>query len=362
VDQLTLLRAQWDRATAVLALSAAAVTLVVVWWRTSGQSFPTQQVPMAFSSGIATVLLLTLGATLWVSAALRDEWRRLHAIERRLAAGGSLADETPVTALGMRQLVGLQRDRLIAVGLLLCAVAVAFIGWYEIAGQGFLAAQLPYVISSGAAAVVLAGGGGTCWVSADLVDQWRLLDRMKQGEGDPGAAPGVSVQWRQAMDELNGSERSLGRAPRHRDESVFTRSIPWRVGDLLSLVRTLLVAAGLWAVTWVGASGTDDVQHQVTWTAVGLGAGVVAGVGYAAWVLVGVRTVRARRRFLIDHLAAPEVEALVKPPAREGFLAAANMTRYHLPGCPLVQGKVVEARTAAAHRRARRQPCGVCRP
>jgi hypothetical protein len=44
------------------------------------------------------------------------------------------------------------------------------------------------------------------------------------------------------------------------------------------------------------------------------------------------------------------------------LVAAANMTRYHRPACPLASGKVVQTAAVGRHRQAGRRPCGVCLP
>jgi hypothetical protein len=55
----------------------------------SSQALTAQQVPYIVSGGIGGLFLLGVGAMLWLSADLRDEWRKLDAIERntRPAAG-----------------------------------------------------------------------------------------------------------------------------------------------------------------------------------------------------------------------------------------------------------------------------------
>ena len=68
------LRNQWDRAGAWLCVIAGAVALVVGY----------------FGVSMAGLFLLGLGALLWVSADLRDEWRKLDAIDRHLLEAGTL--------------------------------------------------------------------------------------------------------------------------------------------------------------------------------------------------------------------------------------------------------------------------------
>lgn len=79
-----LLRAHWDRVGAWLLVVAGAVVLIVGWFGISRTAYPAEQIPYIISGGLVGVFLLGLGAMLWLSADLRDEWRALKAIDRRL--------------------------------------------------------------------------------------------------------------------------------------------------------------------------------------------------------------------------------------------------------------------------------------
>jgi len=59
-------------------------------------TLPAEQLPYIISAGIGGMFLLGLGAMLWLSADLRDEWRKLDRIERRL--GSAPAAPAPVAA------------------------------------------------------------------------------------------------------------------------------------------------------------------------------------------------------------------------------------------------------------------------
>jgi hypothetical protein len=83
------LRLQWDRVLGVTAVASGAIALVVGWAKVSGTPYPAEQIPYVVSTGFGGLFLLGVGATLWHSADLRDEWRKLDRLEARL-------DETPV--------------------------------------------------------------------------------------------------------------------------------------------------------------------------------------------------------------------------------------------------------------------------
>lgn len=94
------LRNQWDRTGAWLCVIAGAIALIVGYFGVSGTLETGKQLPYVVSGGLAGLFLLGLGALLWVSADLRDEWRKLDAIDRHLAEGGVLPRAgTPDVAL-----------------------------------------------------------------------------------------------------------------------------------------------------------------------------------------------------------------------------------------------------------------------
>jgi hypothetical protein len=65
MDPTKWLRLQWDRALAWVLVGAGAIALII-------------------SGGMGGIFLLGVGATLWLSADLRDEWRKLDRIEEAL--------------------------------------------------------------------------------------------------------------------------------------------------------------------------------------------------------------------------------------------------------------------------------------
>jgi hypothetical protein len=80
----TLVRANLDRAVALVLVLAGAVLLVLGWIGVSGVALAPQQIPYLISGGLGGLFLGALGGTLWLSADLHDEWRRLDSIEEAL--------------------------------------------------------------------------------------------------------------------------------------------------------------------------------------------------------------------------------------------------------------------------------------
>jgi hypothetical protein len=76
-------RLQWDRVTAAGAVALGGMLLVVGWVKVSGTPYAAEQIPVVVSCGLGGMFLLGLGAMLWHSADLRDQWRKLDRLEER---------------------------------------------------------------------------------------------------------------------------------------------------------------------------------------------------------------------------------------------------------------------------------------
>lgn len=74
---LDAIRAHWDRALALGLTVVGLVMLVIGWFRISDTPYPAEQLPLLMSAGVGSLFLLGVGATLWLSADLRDEWHKL---------------------------------------------------------------------------------------------------------------------------------------------------------------------------------------------------------------------------------------------------------------------------------------------
>ena len=98
-------RHQWDRATAVVIACGGLAVLGLGLAGVNRSRLATQQIPYLASGGLLGLFLLGIAATLWLSADLRDEWRKLDEIHRDLrvardegvaaAPGGDGRDRSP---------------------------------------------------------------------------------------------------------------------------------------------------------------------------------------------------------------------------------------------------------------------------
>lgn len=84
MDLTNWVRAQWDRVAAWLMIVGGAIALLVGWWGVSHTAYLAEQLPYLVSAGMFGLFLLGLGATTWLSADLRDEWRKLDEIAELL--------------------------------------------------------------------------------------------------------------------------------------------------------------------------------------------------------------------------------------------------------------------------------------
>jgi Flp pilus assembly protein protease CpaA len=113
VDLLKFVRTQWDRTGAIVATLVGLLVLLLGWLGTSDTKYVAQQIPYVMSGGLLAIMLLTVGAVLWISADLRDEWRELSAQGEVLLAEQEARDraiEARVAQEVARQLAAVRSD------------------------------------------------------------------------------------------------------------------------------------------------------------------------------------------------------------------------------------------------------------
>jgi len=90
-------RLQWDRALSVAAIVAGVILVILGWVGVSDTPYIAKQVPYVVSYGIGGLVLIIIGATLWLSADMNDEWRTLDRLEE--AQRANTVDRSELTAL-----------------------------------------------------------------------------------------------------------------------------------------------------------------------------------------------------------------------------------------------------------------------
>jgi hypothetical protein len=97
MDVKTVVRALWDRIAAWVLVGAGGLLLLLGWLGVSRAPYAEEQIPYVISDGFSGLALIGIGATLWLSSDLRDEWHRLRGLEeavRDLVAAGDPPDPT----------------------------------------------------------------------------------------------------------------------------------------------------------------------------------------------------------------------------------------------------------------------------
>lgn len=87
MDSLRQLSSQWDRVAAIVLTAVGALLLVLGYFGVSREGLAAEQIPYVASGGLGGIFLMGVGAALWLSADLRDEWKKLDRIESVLEDG-----------------------------------------------------------------------------------------------------------------------------------------------------------------------------------------------------------------------------------------------------------------------------------
>lgn len=98
-----IVRAQWDRVAAGALFAVGGLVLILGWVGVADEALTARQIPYILSGGLGGIFLLGLGAVFWLSADLRDEWRKLDIIAREImgthatdpTANGPSAEHAP---------------------------------------------------------------------------------------------------------------------------------------------------------------------------------------------------------------------------------------------------------------------------
>ena len=212
---LSWLRAEWDRAAGVAFLVAGAVSLAVGYAGVADASYVPQALSFIASGGFFGLLGVAVGATLLITAALHDEWRKLDRIEKaidRLAETGAtvdLAQHEPANGRGSstdRDPRARTHQATMAAGLV-AAVGLVGAGW--IATASAVADTTAYsTILLGITGLAVAGVASAGWTlslrRSVRARQARLLapfGAAPAAETTPGAGPGADARGRVAVAE-----------------------------------------------------------------------------------------------------------------------------------------------------------------
>lgn len=87
-----LVRNQSDRSAALVLAALGLLVIWLGWLGVSSHALPSEQIAYLASGAVFGLFLLGISATLWVSADMRDEWRKLDAIAEELRRANDIAE------------------------------------------------------------------------------------------------------------------------------------------------------------------------------------------------------------------------------------------------------------------------------
>jgi hypothetical protein len=284
-------------------------------------------------------------------------------------------------------------DRAAAVVLVVLGLIFVAVGYNGVANSPYVAEELAYLASGAVGGLFLLGCGATLWLSADLHDEWRKLDRIEaaiRGEkAEAASEPGSEEQHHDAPNggvvetngETNGKTKSghirVGRTKRQRETARLSTALQPEVappgeGSInLALLGALTAAFIVIVVGWNRAAGTGTVKTALSGLAISLAGAVAAAAAVGAYTFwlrrsVANRQVELLGPFLVADVAAQTaMAAIVHTPQATGgatddrVLVGAGLTHFHRPGCPATIG-VKTRLTARTRVRAGVAPCGIC--
>jgi hypothetical protein len=282
-------------------------------------------------------------------------------------------------------------DRAAAVVLVVLGIIFLAIGYNGVANSPYVAEELAYLASGAVGGLFLLGCGATLWLSADLHDEWRKLDRIEGAIRGEKAAPAPEGEQEHAEDESdggvteangsgNGKSKSgrirVGRLQRQRETTRVASALqpevapPGEGSVNVALLGALTAALIVVVVGWNRAAGTGNAKTAFSGLAISLAGTVAAAAvaaGYTFWLRRSVanRQVELLSPYLVaDAAAHPSLAAAIQTaqgadPADDRVLVGTGLTHFHRPGCPATVG--VKTRLTARNRiRAGLTPCGIC--
>ena len=253
-------------------------------------------------------------------------------------------------------------DRAAGVALVVLGVVFVAVGYNGVANSPYVAEELAYLASGAVGGLFLLGCGATLWLSADLHDEWRKLDRIEaaiRGESPDAAA-----------DRVDG-EPALATTGKRRSRRLVPAAAPAGEGHAnVALLAGLSGALIVMIIGWNKAAGTHDAKAAFSGLAVSLAGVVVASAMVAAYTFWLRRSVGNRQAELLGPYLVAEAASHPRLRARESIangddsidapvLVAPGLTHFHRPGCPAIAGVKTKV-TPRARVRSGLSPCGIC--
>ena len=277
-----------------------------------------------------------------------------------------------------------QWDRIAAVVCAVLGVILLVVGYQGIADSPYVAEELAYLISGGLGGVFFLGVGATLYISADMHDEWRKLDRIEEAILSLRAEPGQPGRFDDIVEPV-----AEARASRHRANSGATanrgtssngsvnagvahRSVLAMPRELVAGLRLGAVAmslalAALMIAYWQAA---DTAEARPAFNATASAASVLAVAGVLAVLgMVGMRRrLMRRRQILLSGFLArtdPAVRSESTPAGSlrmpERLLVIPQGRYAHVSSCAMVAGERTESVSSSALPEGV-LPCAICTP
>jgi hypothetical protein len=272
-----------------------------------------------------------------------------------------------------------QWDRIAAVGCVVLGLVLLIHGYRGIANSPYVAEQLAYLISEGLGGMFALGVGATLYVSADLHDEWRKLDRIEEAilRLDPQYTGATDLDARfEAMVAPVAQERARRRgnaAAANSGAHVALRSTGVRVAamprEMLDSMRVTAVAAALallgLVLTWWRAAEAAEVSPAFTATAVATLVFAIAGIVMVLSTVGNRRRLMRRRTVLLQAFllrGGPAVAAVAEELRMPERLLVIPDGRFaHAPGCTMLGSEPTRTVTSDALPEGI-VPCALCTP
>jgi hypothetical protein len=273
-------------------------------------------------------------------------------------------------------------DRVAGYTLIVLGAAALLFGYRGVSNSPYVAEELAFIISGGLGGMFLLGTGATLLISADLHDEWRKLDRIEaaiRGEPPRGDGRGSSNGHRPtdrsnepiaeeptgahetAHDTAHQTEGLPAMAPRSRIPAGRMAGIPMVFRRAVAVsCAGLLAAAIVLVLAWHRASNVSDPKPAVSALALAVVGLVLCGAAAMSGTLSLKRSIKQRQMHLLGRWALADLgQRLPEWQTASGgdnrnddhneangngrVLVARDLTHFHKPGCPVVDGVKVRA-------------------
>lgn len=138
---------------------------------------------------------------------------------------------------------------------------------------------------------------------------------------------------------------------------------PWSRSDRVQVIAATSIAWLVLGSAWLGSATKADVEAQVGFGILGVGAVMFLYTATIWWLIAGRRAIGLRRRHLLGTGEKPRATTSSDCSASNALIAIDGLHRYHRPSCPMVSGgRGGSAAPREEHEGSGRTPCGICRP